>query len=322
MKEEELRQCQIQEWYPLFKSHSIPTLFHPLPNIFIQYILGISPPLFLLPKSETDTETETETDTDTETETLAPSFPILESAVNNSISALGGAVFPKLNWSSPKDAAWISAVGSLRCTSFVDIALLLRASDRTAHDLCHAIDHISDSSSPPDFPFFLALRKFYSFRPEMEFRCFVRRGRLVGISQREVTAFYPSILERRRELRWKIEGFFDVVVRGRFGLEDYCFDVYVTGDGRVKVVDFNPWGGFTLGLLFGWEEMEEEGFWEEGMEVEFRIVDGRCGVRPGLKTAVPFDYLDRGEGSGWDEFLRKADEELGRQMKDLGNGSC
>lgn len=143
----------------------------------------------------------------------------------------------------------------------------------------------------------------------------------MGISQREVTAFYPSILERRGELRRRIEGFFDGVVGGRFGLEDYCFDVYVTGDGRVKVVDFNPWGGFTLALLFSWEEMEEEGFLEEGEEVEFRLVDGRCGVRPGLKTAVPFDYLDRGEGSGWDEFLRKANDELGRQMKDAEIGS-
>lgn len=318
MKEEELGQCQIQEWYPLFKPHTIPTLFHPLPGDFILYILGESPnpssppPPFLLPKSPSDTDPES---------APGPSFPLLESAVARSISALGGAVFPKLNWSSPRDAAWISAVGSLRCASFADVALLLRASDRAVHDLRHAAHHVSESS-PPSFTFVLALRKFYStFRPEMEFRCFVRRGRLVGISQREVTAFYPSVAERRGELRRGIEAFFDGVVRGRFGLEDYCFDVYVRGDGRVKVVDFNPWGGYTLGLLFGWEELEEEGFRGEGEEVEFRLVDGRCGVRPGLKTAVPFDYLDMGEGSGWDEFLRKANDELRRQMKDGEIGS-
>jgi hypothetical protein len=32
-------------------------------------------------------------------------------------------------------------------------------------------------------------------------------------------------------------------------------------------------------------------------------------------TAVPYDMLDWGEGSGWDTFLKKADEELDRQMK-------
>jgi len=37
-------------------------------------------------------------------------------------------------------------------------------------------------------------------------------------------------------------------------------------------------------------------------------VESQCAVRPGLKTAVPYDYLDTGPGSGWDQFLRNADE--------------
>ncbi|XP_020594389.1 cell division cycle protein 123 homolog, partial [Phalaenopsis equestris] len=280
MKEEELRLCQIQEWYPLFKRNSIPTLFHPLPDNFISSLLGESPAAgepqlpFLLPltssgrdpfprtsPSSLDSDPsssliEFDSDSDSDSENLAPSFPALESAVNQSISALGGSVFPKLNWSSPKDAAWIAADGSLRCTSFAEIALLLHSSDRAVHDLCHAASSCSDhlpSSSSPSFSFFLALRKFYpALRPELEFRCFVRRRHLIGISQREVTAFYPSLLDRRRELRRLVEDFFDEVVGNRFGLEDYCFDVYVTVDGRVKVLDFNPWGAFTLPLLFTW----------------------------------------------------------------------
>ncbi|KAG0449457.1 hypothetical protein HPP92_027352 [Vanilla planifolia] len=57
MKEQELRDCQIQEWYPIFKPYSIRTLFHPLPDDFIRYILGEttatdgeSPPPFRLPR--------------------------------------------------------------------------------------------------------------------------------------------------------------------------------------------------------------------------------------------------------------------------------
>ncbi|KAL0925050.1 hypothetical protein M5K25_003357 [Dendrobium thyrsiflorum] len=356
MKEEELRLCQIQEWYPLFKPYSIPTIFHPLPDDFLRYILGESaaagdtPPPFLLPISSSghdplprtspssldpvsilDSEpssflNESYSDSDSDSENHAPSFPALESAVNKSISSLGGAVFPKLNWSSPKDAAWIATDGSLRCTSFAEIALLLHSSDRAVHDLCHAVsscsDHLSSSSSSPTFSFFLALRKFYpALRPEMEFRCFVRRRHLLGISQREVTAFYPSLVDRQQELRRTVEDFFDEVVAPRFGLEDYTFDVYVTGTGKIKILDFNPWGAFTLPLLFTWEELETEGFAEEEEEVVFRLVDSQCGVRPGLKTAVPYDYLDTGEGSGWDEFLRKASDELRMQMKDSETGN-
>lgn len=341
--EEELRRCQIHEWYPNFKPYSIQTLFHPLPDSFVRYVLGqpispsndndedvdddaaTAPPPFLLPKSISgrdplprtngshldpvsslslfDSESDDDEGEDNN-DVGQPSFPELESEVECSIATLGGAVFPKLNWSAPKDAAWISTDGTLRCTSFAEIALLLKSSDSVAHDLSH-----SALSS-----FFLALRKFYpSMRPEMEFRCFARHKQLVAISQRDVTSFYPILLDQRHEIQPLIVELFYKIVKPRFASEDYTFDVYVMGDGRVKVLDFNPWGAFTLPLLFSWEELESDGFGEE--TVDFRIVESRLGVRPGLKTAVPYDYLDTGEGSGWDQFLKRADEELRRQQQ-------
>ncbi|KAF2539655.1 hypothetical protein F2Q68_00018677 [Brassica cretica] len=56
-----------------------------------------------------------------------------------------------------------------------------------------------------------------------------------------------------------------------------------------------------------WEELE--GF-RVGGELELRIVESRRGVLPGLKTAVPYDYIDVSSGSGWDQVLKKAEEEL------------
>lgn len=340
--EEELRRCQIHEWYPKFKPYSIQTLIHTIPDSFVHYLLGKThcsssstnenndddaPSVpFLLPKSISGCDPlprptssqldpisslslfDSESDSDDNKEednqdSDQPSFPDLELAVESSIASLGGAVFPKLNWSAPKDAAWISTDGTLRCTSFTDIALLLRSSDSIAHDLSH----------PALTSYVLALRKYYpSLRPEMEFRCFVRHQKLIAISQREVTSFYPILVDRKHEIQPLIEDFFREVVRPKFESENYAFDVYVTRDFRVKVLDFNPWGAFTLPLLFDWEQLEKEGFGEEG--VDFRIVENRVGVRPGLKTAVPYDYLDTSEGSGWDQFMKRADEELRRQQ--------
>lgn len=34
------------------------------------------------------------------------------------------------------------------------------------------------------------------------------------------------------------------------------FDCHVNASGRVRLVDFNPWGGATLPLLFEWDELE------------------------------------------------------------------
>uniref|UniRef100_A0A5B6ZY14 Putative Temperature sensing protein-related n=1 Tax=Davidia involucrata TaxID=16924 RepID=A0A5B6ZY14_DAVIN len=331
MQEEEVNRCQIQEWYLKFKSVSIKTLVHELPESFIQYLLDDSGP-FLLPLSISNEDAlpnrvhkpEEEEDyvvsegsgDESEQHSPPPSFPELELKIKESIESLGGAVFPKLNWSAPKDSAWISSTGTLRCTSFSEIALLLRSSDSLIHDLCHAYDSCSDkttASRPSNF--FLALRKWYpSLRPEMEFRCFVRGQLLIGISQREVTGFYPVLLEKKNDMEMVIREFFMDNVRLKFESENYTFDVYVTKDGRVKLLDFNPWGAFTLPLLFTWEELEQN-FNKEGNVVEFRIVESQCGVRPGLKTAVPYDYLDTSPGSGWDQFLRNADEELRRQVR-------
>ncbi|KAK1430970.1 hypothetical protein QVD17_14129 [Tagetes erecta] len=44
---------------------------------------------------------------------------------------------------------------------------------------------------------------------------------------------------------------------------------------------------FTLPLLFTWPKLEPEQLIRER---EFRIVESQCGVRPGLKIAVPCDY--------------------------------
>ncbi|XP_038721443.1 cell division cycle protein 123 homolog isoform X2 [Tripterygium wilfordii] len=283
MKEEDVNRCQIHEWI-----HN--------------------------PEEEDDYQVLEGSGDEAEEPPSPPSFPELELQIKASIETLGGAVFPKLNWSAPKDSAWISSSGTLRCTSFSEIALLLRSSDSLIHDMCHAYDSCIDKtvSKPPSF--FLALRKWYpSFRPEMEFRCFVWGHQLVGISQREVTTFYPVLLEKKRNLEVLIHNFFTDHVRFKFESENYTFDVYLTQDERVKIIDFNPWGAFTLPLLFTWDELEQNVREEERMD--FRIVETQCAVRPGLKTAVPYDYLDTSEGSGWDQFLRNADEELQRQSR-------
>ncbi|KAM3291494.1 cell division cycle protein [Capsicum chacoense] len=330
MKEEEVNRCQIQEWYPKFKSDSIKTMIHELPESFIEYLTDDNRP-FLLPLSiddadalpnrihkpeeEEDFEVSEGSEDESEQPLPPPSFPELETKIKESIKALGGSVFPKLNWSAPKDAAWISPTGNLCCNSFSEVALLLRASDSLVHDLCHVYDSCSDKtvSRPPKF--FLALRKWYSsLRPEMEFRCFVHNGILVGVSQREVTGFYPALVEKKDELITLIQRFFTNKVKQSFESESYTFDIYVANDERVKLLDFNPWGAFTLPLLFTWEELEDKLNGEEDC-LEFRLVESQCGVRPGLKTAVPYDYLDTSPGSGWDEFLRKADEQLAQQIR-------
>lgn len=64
----------------------------------------------------------------------------------------------------------------------VQVVLLLKSSDRVAHDVCHAFD--ACGGAPPDLArsvrYALALRKWVALKPEREFRCFVSARELVG----------------------------------------------------------------------------------------------------------------------------------------------
>ncbi|KAG2450248.1 hypothetical protein HYH02_004760 [Chlamydomonas schloesseri] len=62
-------------------------------------------------------------------------FPQLRVAIEGAIQLLGGRVVPKLNWSAPTDALWISATNALACRNADEIVLLLKSSDRVSHDV-------------------------------------------------------------------------------------------------------------------------------------------------------------------------------------------
>ena len=99
----------------------------------------------------------------------APHFPAVEKAIDEAITAVGGCAFVKLNWSAPKDAAWL---GTLECATAGDAFALLAASSLLKDDAARALNVV------------LAVRRFVSVEPSREFRCFLLDGRLVAACQR------------------------------------------------------------------------------------------------------------------------------------------
>ncbi|KAG0318667.1 hypothetical protein BGZ99_005511 [Dissophora globulifera] len=209
-----------------------------------------------------DDDNEAEQD-DKEAEAPIPYFPGLELQITQAIDSLGGEVFPKLNWSSPRDASWIAATNTLKCHNVADIFLLLKSSDFVAHDLAHAYEDCADEAGgvvgagvrqrPETVD--LVLRKWYDLAPSMEFRCFVRDGELVGISQRDMT-YYEFLAGLKDELEEKIVTFFEDKILGNFTEPSYTFDVYITRNReRIYLIDFNPFAQKTDSLLYEWEEL-------------------------------------------------------------------
>lgn len=110
---------------------------------------------------------------------------------------LEGAALPKLTWSCPKDATWVTIGNTLRCCTADEVLLLLKSSDRAMHDLTSALSECEEEAGmaqPADAgcplgngnacigeeTHVLALRKWYDLKPGREFRCFVVDHCLVG----------------------------------------------------------------------------------------------------------------------------------------------
>lgn len=240
------------------KSRAIPA-----PTSFITYLRGDSIVLPPEDKPPIDSDDDDDTFSDDETEEApdpSTEWKDLHTQVKNTIKEFGGNVTPKLNWSAPKDATWISATNDLECRSANDVYLLLKSSDFVTHDLEHAFDDcVPDTdtgpATEPEIPYHLVLRKYANFNPSLEFRCFVRNRVLLCICQRDQN-HYDFLFPMRDALRSRIQSFFDEKLKDTFPDPNFVFDVYLPQPHqRVWLIDVNPWAERTDPLLFSWLEI-------------------------------------------------------------------
>ena len=191
-------------------------------------------------------------------------WPDIHHRVQDAIKKLGGAVYPKLNWSAPKDATWMNAGNTMECKSANEVYLLLKSSDFITHDLdepFHGCEISKDEGQGDDesmIRYHLILRQSIpAMAPSLEFRCFVRDRKLLCISQREMN-YFPFLEALIPILTSQIQKFFDDNLRDTFADENFVFDVYVPlPHKRCWLIDINPWAIRTDSLLFSWEEILE-----------------------------------------------------------------
>jgi len=287
--------CSYDSWFPKYRASCIKSRILPLTPEFVQYIRedgiiladddGAEPeddewemaPNTLRPQVEELDSDDSDSDDD-EPERLPPNqrFPELHQLIKDKIMELGGEVAPKLNWTAPKDAVWISPhQNTIKCTCPNDIYLLLKSSNFITYDLEHAFDDctptqlLSTSSGATtasgaalsSFKPVLVLRSYFNPHTAMEFRCFVKHRNLVGISQRDLN-YYEFLEPLKEHIVAKISQLFNSKIRYTFPDGNFVFDVYIPeGEdeplSRARLIDINPWAPHTDSLLFGWSELLE-----------------------------------------------------------------
>lgn len=323
MRISDVLNCSFSSWYPKFKDFTTKSQIIPLPQEFVDYLLADQ---VVLPEGTLAACSEVTTDQDQDnrwnedvidwtTEDLltpvaeAPNFPEFESLLKSVIKKLGGKVFPKLNWSAPRDATWISFDKTLKCTCPSDIYLLLKSSDFISHDLTQPFVQCDDDENLKNdttVKYELVLRKWQEFNPANEFRCFVKDNKVIGICQRHTDMFHSFIGDQKDEIVADIISFFYHVIKDNFPDKSFCFDVYRRNQGKLLLLDFNPFGAVTDSLLFTWDELEGESLFPTSADDNpsipqgpvFRYVEHSSGVQPNPygTYAVPRDFVDIASG--------------------------
>ncbi|ANB11290.1 Cdc123p [Sugiyamaella lignohabitans] len=228
-------------------------------------------------------------------------FQELHNDIASLIKELGGSICPKLNWSAPKDALWISTTNNMKCINPSDIYMLLKASSYITHDLTEAYEGCVDfdESAPPKPEFELVLRKWFEINPALEFRCFVKDRNIVGITQRDMN-YYEFLGPLKDKLEDEIHAFFEENLEFTFPDDSFVFDVYVPEPyDRVWLIDINPWASKTDTLLYSWEQLMGYDPLQTGFEPELRLVDKLdssrgFGTVEHTESYVPKDFVDGG----------------------------
>ncbi|XP_035227964.1 cell division cycle protein 123 homolog isoform X1 [Stegodyphus dumicola] len=315
MKIKDVEVCSFQNWYNDFKHVTFKSIILALPEGFVSYILkdGIVLPENCQTNSAVKQTTTSDESDDEQVswedgeadEAEAPHFSEFDARIKYAIESLGGKVFPKLNWSSPRDASWIAFNNCCCCTTVSDIYLLLKSSDFIVYDLTKVFSHCEDFINSNDLnrrengPYYLVLRKWIDIDTSGEYRCFVKDNSLIGISQREHSLYFHHINNEKEEIVEDINNFFIQHIQSKFPCSNYVFDVYRKKKDHVYLVDFNPFGTVTESLLFDWDELIIGTVGTNGTSLpEFRYVDDDRGVQPRPLSyhAIPRDIVDISTG--------------------------
>lgn len=323
--QEQVENCAFSSWYPRLKSYvPITRIIRPLPSEFIRYLeqdgiklppadqetsVYTSDPVGNRPDDYSDWEDgEREPYDEKEIKPLVH-FPELHNQIKQVINEIGP-VTPKLNWSSPRDAVWILPNNTTKCTEVNEVYLLLNASNYIMHDL--------EVGGQQRSQFELVLRQWFALNPALEFRIFVRDGKIVGATQRDLN-YYDYLKSLVDQLKDLFDEFVEETVIPNFPDASFVVDLYVPRPfNKVYLIDINPFARKTDSLLFSWNEL---GTIEAQDDYELRLVPennvGRFASKEHSENQVPKDVVDASLDpeaikeltKQWTALLKKQQEE-------------
>ncbi|OBA26119.1 D123-domain-containing protein, partial [Hanseniaspora valbyensis NRRL Y-1626] len=320
--------CKYSNWYLKFENKEYNSfivkshIFQDIPEKFIQFLLEDGIKLksnaamnhnnngddeFSDWSSNSDSSDDEEEESNNKFVNPNEDFPEIDTFITKCFSK-NDKLTPRFNWSAPKDAVWILPYNNTMLTyTNEDIYLLLKSSNYIMHDLLYAYENVKDENEEKEektYSHDLILREWIdNINPSLEFRCFIKDGEIIGISQRDIRTEYCYLIDIKEKLQEKIEDFVETVFIPAFFESDSLYKNETKGQNAVidlyvdlekdflKIIDVNAFCRSTEPLLFSWNELITR---NSDDEYEFRLGQNntKLGGRDHSENQVPLEIFD------------------------------
>ena len=170
--------------------------------------------------------------------------------------------FVRLGSRSPKDTMEFYSHENGHCYTYEDaLRLLTYSSERIYIDLQDCIQS--------NYQTYIWLREWMVFEPWQEFRCFMYKRKLIGVSQYNAIQgeVFSEIKENKDSIIYAIEKFFELFKKASH-LDSVIFDIiyfkkesiingYKTIANSIKLLEINPFFSMTYPGLYSWDEFNQ-----------------------------------------------------------------
>jgi hypothetical protein len=171
----------------------------------------------------------------------------LKARLDDAIRRFHGGAFVRLGSRSPKDTMLSMLTRNRAFDGAQALRLLTHGSERIAFDLRRCLR----AAYTP----WIFVRRWREIPPEVEFRCFMRDGRLVGASQYHHGSHFEG-LDTKETLEWLKDALlaFFPVLASHSHVTTAIFDLIIDPNGErpVTLLELNPYGMSTDPCLFSW----------------------------------------------------------------------
>jgi hypothetical protein len=208
--------------------------------------------------------------------------------IDESVQQMGGKAFVKMSCRSAKDSmvtcdemkqiyhqnvkedmtenekmillnyAYLQAMGVTSGSKALDYLL---KSQRIAEDLQLAKKNNTEMQ--------IIVRKWEDIPLKHEFRCFIFKRTLTAVSQYFDLCFFKALENEKESLLASLVHKFEEV-KHRVPLENYILDFGISTDGKVHIIELNPFTTTTDSCLFSWTSDKRVLFGEEPLQMRIR----------------------------------------------------